>query len=51
MWNEGLYVALCLILPVLWGMLSAYLFDLWQVRFGRHDSSSEETMNEDMYYI
>ena len=50
--KEGLYIALCIILPVLWGILSAYIFDWWQMRLrGNDDAEPEMPPGRDMYYI
>lgn len=48
--SDGLYIALCLLVPLLWGVFSAAAFDWWQVR---RRSSSRPAANdeEDMYYI
>ncbi len=51
------YIALCLIVPLLWGLASARLFDWWQARSKRTDSppdSNDDTdspMSGDMYHI
>ena len=48
------YVALCLLAPLLWGVVSAHLFDWWQARRGGSgDASSREPEGdvEDMYHI
>ena len=54
--GDGMYVALCVLVPVLWGVVSARLFDWCQARLRQKrqqtsnvpDGVSEAT---DMYYI
>ncbi len=44
------YVALCLVIPLLWGVAAARLFDWWQVR-RRRNAPAREDSDTDMYYI
>lgn len=50
--SDGLYIALCLLVPLFWGVLSAAAFDWWQARRRRSATSQAQAPDEeDMYYI
>ena len=49
--SDGLYIALCLLVPLLWGVFSAAAFDWWQARRRRSPSRPAAQDEEDMYYI
>ncbi len=47
-----LYVVLCLLIPLIWGIASAWVFDWWQSR--RTQPKSRDTSDDasvDMYHI
>lgn len=46
---DGLYVALCLVLPLAWELASARLFDLWQAR--REKRSPAAGQNDNTVYV
>lgn len=48
--NDGLYIALCVVGPLVWGVLSARLFDWWEARRPQRIPAPKDD-NEDMYYI
>ena len=51
------YIALCLLVPLLWGLASARLFDWWQARFHLQPIPSDSKNDHDppasgdMYHI
>jgi len=45
-----LYTALCLGVPLLWGLVSARIFDWWQARRGPA-SRPQDSDSVDMYHI
>ena len=45
------YVLLCLIVPLVWGVVSARLFDWWQTRFPPKTAKPPNEADTDMYYI
>ena len=53
--NDWGYVALCLAVPLLWGLVSAKVFDWFQERRGREPESTSAASGEHddagMYYI
>ena len=48
--SDGVYVALCLLVPLLWGVIAARLFDWWQARRGQNTPENGDP-GTDMYYI
>lgn len=48
--HDWVYVALCLVVPFAWGIVSARVFDWWQARHGPQ-ARSTETDAVDMYHI
>jgi hypothetical protein len=46
-----LYVLLCLIIPLLWGVISSRLFDAWQARLRAARPEADSAESADMYHI
>ena len=57
MQSDWTYAALCLVVPLLWGVASARLFDWWQARKDRPGGSGDDAAEDeeaealDMYHI
>lgn len=51
--NDWLYVALCLIVPPVWGLASARLYDLWHARRPKTPAATTapDSDSVDMYHI
>lgn len=45
MWQKLLYIAACLILPIVWGVLVNWLFNLWHGR--RSERAEDESIFPD----
>jgi hypothetical protein len=45
------YVALCLVVPLVWGLASARAFDWWQARRPSRPAPMPDDTSVDMYHI
>ena len=49
--NDWTYVALCLVVPLLWGVIASRIFDWWQARLRRNAPPATDEGEGLEYYI